>query len=205
MTHRYRRDVQLPGWLWFFLFLPIGLIVGLIYKRQRLPALPLRRVIQRAAPRRYTEPDSIPLDMSDMHPGAATLSSPEEATRSGNVADVNVADAEAAMVEADVEAAPPPAEAAPPPADAEPDDLKIIEGIGPSIAGLLRQHGIVTFRQLAAAPVERLVEILTTARLNRLADPATWPEQAALAARGEWEALEQLQKSLKGGRRARLN
>jgi predicted flap endonuclease-1-like 5' DNA nuclease len=136
--------------------------------------------------------------MSDMHPGSKTAFPPvEEATRSEDIADVNVAEAEAAMVEADVEAAPPP--------ESEPDDLKIIEGIGPSIAGLLRENGIVTFRQLAAAPVDRLVEILTAARLNRLADPATWPEQAALAAKGKWEALEQLQQTLKGGRRARLN
>jgi hypothetical protein len=35
----------------------------------------------------------------------------------------------------------------------------------------------------------------------RLAHPATWPEQAALAATGEWEALEALQAKLKGGRR----
>jgi hypothetical protein len=36
----------------------------------------------------------------------------------------------------------------------------------------------------------------------RLADPTTWPEQAGIAAKGDWEALEQLQAMLKGGRRA---
>jgi hypothetical protein len=35
----------------------------------------------------------------------------------------------------------------------------------------------------------------------RLADPATWPEQAHLAAAGHWGALETLQNELKGGRR----
>jgi hypothetical protein len=29
----------------------------------------------------------------------------------------------------------------------------------------------------------------------------TWPEQAKLAASGEWEALEKLQDELKGGKR----
>jgi hypothetical protein len=38
--------------------------------------------------------------------------------------------------------------------------------------------------------------------LLRLADPVAWREQAALAATGEWEALEALQGTLKGGRRA---
>ena len=32
-------------------------------------------------------------------------------------------------------------------------------------------------------------------------DPSTWPEQASLAAAGEWDALQALQDELKGGRR----
>ena len=32
-------------------------------------------------------------------------------------------------------------------------------------------------------------------------DPATWPEQARLAAAGQWDELKTLQESLKGGRR----
>lgn len=83
----------------------------------------------------------------------------------------------------------------------QPDDLKRIEGIGPKIASLLRDAGIATFAQLAAADVERLREILAAANL-RIADPTTWPEQAALAAAGDWERLAYLQGELKGGRRA---
>ncbi len=85
----------------------------------------------------------------------------------------------------------------------EPDDLKIIEGIGPKIAGVLQKAGIRTFRDLASADVERLQKILEDAGPRyRLADPDTWPEQAALAANGKWEELEKLQDALKGGRRA---
>lgn len=82
-----------------------------------------------------------------------------------------------------------------------PDDLKIIEGIGPAIAKLLQANGIATFQQLAAAPVGKLVEILAAARLSHLANPGTWGEQAGLAAEGRWDELQVLQRTLKGGRR----
>lgn len=84
------------------------------------------------------------------------------------------------------------------------DDLKLIEGIGPKIASVLREAGIDTFARLAATDVDRLEAILQEAdpRLMRLADPGTWPEQAGLAAVGEWDALTELQGRLKGGRRS---
>ena len=89
-----------------------------------------------------------------------------------------------------------------PAAPPKPDDLTIVEGIGPKIAGLLQAAGILTFAQLAGADVERLKHILAEARLTALADPTTWPEQAGLAAEGKWEALQELQGRLKGGRRS---
>ena len=82
-----------------------------------------------------------------------------------------------------------------------PDDLKIIEGIGPKIASILAAAGITTFAQLAATDVSRLREIIAQAGLTALADPATWPQQAALAAAGKLDELEVLQGQLKGGRR----
>jgi predicted flap endonuclease-1-like 5' DNA nuclease len=83
------------------------------------------------------------------------------------------------------------------------DDLKRIEGIGPKFSKVLQDADIETFAQLAAASPDRLAQILEAAdpRLLRLADPTTWPEQAALAAAGKWDALGALQGSLKGGRR----
>lgn len=97
--------------------------------------------------------------------------------------------------------APPPTPSPPP---AAVDDLRRIEGIGPRIAGVLQEAGITTFGQLSSASPEQLEEILQAAdpRLLRLADPATWPQQAALAAGGQWSALEEFQSGLKGGRKA---
>ncbi|MBN1658906.1 MAG: hypothetical protein JXA93_10915 [Anaerolineae bacterium] len=86
---------------------------------------------------------------------------------------------------------------------AGPDDLRVIEGIGPRIASVLRAGGIHTFRDLADAKVAHIEEILAAAdpRLLRLCKPDTWPEQAALAAAGDWTGLEALTDQLKGGRR----
>ena len=82
------------------------------------------------------------------------------------------------------------------------DNLQIIEGIGPKIAELLAQNGITTFAELAAASPEDLRKMLSAAgRRFAVTDPTTWPEQAALAAKGDMEALKALQAQLKGGRR----
>jgi predicted flap endonuclease-1-like 5' DNA nuclease len=85
-------------------------------------------------------------------------------------------------------------------APSEPDDLEMIEGIGPKIAGLLKAAGITTFAQLAEVDLARVQAILSAASL-RLADPGTWAEQAKLAAAGDRSGLEALQSRLKGGRR----
>ncbi len=95
---------------------------------------------------------------------------------------------------ADTDAAPAIAEAR--------DDLKKIEGIGPKIEQLLNAAGIRTWAHLASSESESIREILTAAgERYRVHDPTTWPEQAALAAVGQWQELGQLQDLLKGGRR----
>ncbi len=83
----------------------------------------------------------------------------------------------------------------------EPDDLKKVEGIGPKIAGILNDAGIVTFEQLSKTDVETLDRIVRQEAGITIANPGTWPEQAALAAEGQWDILEKLQDELKGGRR----
>lgn len=81
------------------------------------------------------------------------------------------------------------------------DDLTKIEGIGPKIKSVLHAAGIKTFAELAKADVAHLRQILANAGL-RVNDPTTWPEQASLAAAGQWRELQQLQGSLDAGRRA---
>ncbi len=83
----------------------------------------------------------------------------------------------------------------------EPDDLKIIEGIGPRSAQALAEAGILTFKSLSAMNADAIQSVLRAAGV-RVPYPETWPEQATLAAAGDWDALKQLQGSLKGGRRA---
>lgn len=90
----------------------------------------------------------------------------------------------------------------PEPEPTQPDNLKIVEGIGPKIEGILHAAGIKTFAQLAAATVPHLEKVVREDAGIRVAFPDTWPEQAKLAADGAWDALEKLQDELKGGRRA---
>ncbi len=82
-----------------------------------------------------------------------------------------------------------------------PDDLKLIEGIGPAIARLLDEQGIRTFAELAGTPLVTLQRILADAGPRfRVADPGSWAQQALLAASGDWDGLKALQDQLKGGR-----
>lgn len=85
---------------------------------------------------------------------------------------------------------------------ARPKDLEKVEGVGPKIASILIENGIMDLEDLSKTSVDTLNNILDKAgtRYN-VADPSTWPEQAALGARGEWDAMEKLKDELKGGRR----
>ncbi len=81
-----------------------------------------------------------------------------------------------------------------------PEDLTIIEGIGPKISELLKNGGVNTWSDLAGTEVSRLEEILTEAGSRfRLANPSTWPKQAELAAAGKWSELKEYQDFLQGG------
>jgi predicted flap endonuclease-1-like 5' DNA nuclease/archaellum component FlaC len=87
------------------------------------------------------------------------------------------------------------------PAPVVPDDLKIVEGIGPKIEELFNAAGIFTWKQLYNTPIERLREILVAAGPRfQVHDPATWPEQARLADEGKLDELKVLQDRLNAGR-----
>lgn len=81
------------------------------------------------------------------------------------------------------------------------DNLKLIEGIGPKIEGLLNEAGIHSFEDLKAAKKKQLKDILTKAGSRyKMHDPSTWEKQAKLAAAGKMEELKKWQDELKGGK-----
>lgn len=85
--------------------------------------------------------------------------------------------------------------------DVEPQDLTLVDGIGPKTQQMFAQHNIVSFAQLAATPVSELERILQEAGGRfALSYPHTWPEQAKLAGEENWQALGEFKKRLKGGR-----
>jgi large subunit ribosomal protein L17 len=79
-----------------------------------------------------------------------------------------------------------------------PDDIEIIEGIGPKIAEALAEAGVTTFAQLADMTPEAIQEIVSAAGIGSKS-PATWPQQAALARDGKFDELKAWQDQLNGG------
>ena len=101
------------------------------------------------------------------------------------------------VVEAKVEAPAPAVKAA----STQPDDLKVIEGIGPKMEKALHAAGIKTFSKLAQTSEEQINAAIKAAGMRFAPSVPTWAEQAAFAARGDFAGLEAFQKSLTAGRR----
>ena len=79
------------------------------------------------------------------------------------------------------------------------DDLTVVEGIGPKIAGLCGGIGITTWQELSHTDVADLQAMLDAAGPRfQMHKPASWPQQAALLARGEWAEFAALLGSLRG-------
>ncbi len=79
------------------------------------------------------------------------------------------------------------------------DDFTHITGIGQKISSTLINAGIKTFTKLATTDGKRIREILEKENpaLLKISDPTTWPEQARIAAEGDWDTLSKLQTSFK--------
>jgi predicted flap endonuclease-1-like 5' DNA nuclease len=85
-------------------------------------------------------------------------------------------------------------------ASAEPDDLTLIEGIGPKVAEALNASGITTLAQLATLTPDKVEHIIKVEQKVRIVgSPATWVRQAKLAAVGDVTALDDLKKRIKSG------
>lgn len=84
----------------------------------------------------------------------------------------------------------------------KPDNLQVVEGIGPKMNEVLNKHGIPTWKELSESTPESLRATLDkeNPKRYRIIDPATWPAQAKLAHEGKWEELIKVQKQLDTGR-----
>ena len=77
------------------------------------------------------------------------------------------------------------------------DDLAVIDGIGPKIEELFREHGVTTFAQIAKMSVPQLQAVLDAGGPHfKLANPATWAQQAQLILDNKWGDLKKLHDEL---------
>jgi predicted flap endonuclease-1-like 5' DNA nuclease len=83
----------------------------------------------------------------------------------------------------------------------EPDDLKVIEGIGPKMAAALAAAGIDTYAKLAQTSEDDLRAAVQAAGMRLAPSLPTWAEQARFASQGDWDGLKAFQATLKGGRK----
>ncbi len=213
--------IDIPAFWWFLAALgAIFFVLFLIYLYDVCPAIKSSFHPKPSPPQPHPEPEEEPAEEPAKAvaapapaPEAAAIepskvaSAPAPASEAAAAEPAKVASAPARTPEA---AAAEPAKVASAPASAseaaaaEPtaeDDLKKIEGIGPKIEATLKSYGIRTFADLAQKSPAELQALLDEAGYARISNPETWAEQAALAAEGKWEALAELQASLKGGRR----
>ncbi|MCA0455088.1 MAG: hypothetical protein LCI00_14030 [Chloroflexi bacterium] len=147
---------------------------------------------------------AVPVDDASGRP--ATLSKPTEGTAPEPKAGKRGKGKKAA--ELDVSATPlanaAPASTLPINADpAKPDDLKVIEGIGPKMEKALHAAGITTFAQLSGASEGEINAAILAAGMRFAPSVPTWAEQASYAANGDFVGLETYQKTLSGGRKAK--
>ncbi len=195
--------IDIPAFWWFLAALgAIFFVLFLIYLYDVCPAIKSSFHPKPSPPQPHPEPEE-----ETAEEPAKAVAAPAPAPEAAAVEPSKVAGAPAPALEA---TAAEPAKVASAPASAseaaaaEPtaeDDLKKIEGIGPKIEATLKSYGIRTFADLAQKSPAELQALLDEAGYARISNPETWAEQAALAAEGKWEALAELQASLKGGRR----
>ena len=101
-----------------------------------------------------------------------------------------VADFEIEVEEAPEEAA--PAEEAAPVATGAGDDLTQLVGIGPKAASALTAAGIATYAALSEANEPQIRRALHDADMTPPGNVSTWPMQASLASKGDWQGLMKL-------------
>jgi predicted flap endonuclease-1-like 5' DNA nuclease len=193
MNSRFPRD-----WWWAVGALVVGGILYWMDAQRR--AEEFESLERPATPKADATPhaDAAPADTT--HADAAPMTAERMAAdKPATLAATGELDATRAT--ATSELAPATAAAATAAAESADDDLQKLEGIGPKVAGLLRAAGITTFARLAAASEDTLRTILSEGGMRLAPTLPSWPTQAALAAKGDWAALEQYQARLNSTKR----
>lgn len=160
-----QEDDRRSRWPWVLALTIAGVAAGLVHRRSR----------QRRSASDGPPPSAAPV------PDARTVApAPAPATPQLGVADVSKAPARPDLAAGEAVIG----------RSLAVDDLKVVEGIGPKIEQLLNDSGVHTWHDLSTADVDRLRDILQEAGARyRMHDPSTWPQQAALLARGDWKAF----------------
>ncbi len=132
---------------------------------------------------------------------AATMSAPQQSYESERVGDLTPERSAQVMSDsAPAETAPVVNEIASPRMTAQtrgkgtagkPDDLTKVRGIGGKSAQALKTAGIDTFQKLAESTQDAIHAALDAGNVRLVGDADTWMQQAAYAARGDWEGLDQ--------------
>lgn len=82
-----------------------------------------------------------------------------------------------------------------------PDNLQVVEGIGPKMDEVLKANGVDSWAALAAKSPADLKGILATyGDKYRIIDPSSWSDQAKLANQAKWMDLIDMQKQLDTGK-----
>jgi len=86
-------------------------------------------------------------------------------------------------------------------APGKPDDLTVIEGIGPKMSSALVAAGLDTYAKLSNASEETIRAAVQAAGMRFAPSIPTWAEQAGYAAKGDFDSLKAFQATLSGGRK----
>lgn len=168
--HEKNDDGGRSRWPWLIAVLIGGLAAGLVLRRTRRQGGP---IADDPTPQRVPTPDARPRDQAA--PSTAAAATPQL-----GVADLSRAPEQTDLAAGEVVIG----------RRLAVDDLKVVEGIGPKIEQLLNDSGVHTWHDLSAADVDRLRSILSDAGARyRMHDPSSWPQQATLLARGDWEGF----------------
>lgn len=83
----------------------------------------------------------------------------------------------------------------------KPDNLQIVEGIGPKMESVLKENGIDTLATLGSKSTDEIQAILNKyGDKYKIIDPKTWSTQASMAGDGNFDGLIDYQKRLNAGK-----